>query len=156
MEINCTIPQAQNSTAINPVVFWSGIRQLLVTNKGRSACPSARYCQGQLKTPQSMSVPSVVSSLLLSSVLLNSCRILSWWQRKTLTGSDVRITEIREEKPNEILELHPKWPKERYTGHRRLPSNMLPVTDEVRLCFIWAWMECDVQGGSNMTGTDCV
>ena len=47
-ENNCINSQAQNTTALQPNVFLTGIRQLMVT--------SANYCQGQLQTPHSLSV----------------------------------------------------------------------------------------------------
>jgi hypothetical protein len=43
------ISKAQNSTRLQP----TGIRLFLVTNKERSALPSANRCQGQLQTPES-------------------------------------------------------------------------------------------------------
>jgi hypothetical protein len=42
------ISYAQNTTALQPYVFLTGIHQLMVT--------SANYCQGQLQTPHSLSV----------------------------------------------------------------------------------------------------
>jgi hypothetical protein len=39
-----------------PNVFSPGIHRLLVENKGRSAFPSETNCQGQLQTPQSVSL----------------------------------------------------------------------------------------------------
>jgi len=39
-------------------MFLTGIHLLLVTSKGRSAFRSANHCQGQLQTPQSLSVAS--------------------------------------------------------------------------------------------------
>jgi hypothetical protein len=36
--------------------LFNGIHQLLFADKGRSALPGANNCQGQLKTPQSVSV----------------------------------------------------------------------------------------------------
>ena len=47
-EYNWVILQAQNTTALQPIVFLTGIHRLLVTSKGRSASPSAYHCQGQL------------------------------------------------------------------------------------------------------------
>jgi hypothetical protein len=47
-------------TALQPHTFLTGIHRLLVTNKGRSALLSANHCQGQLKTPQSVTVASPV------------------------------------------------------------------------------------------------
>jgi hypothetical protein len=39
-------------------MFLSGIYWLLVTDKTRSALRNANHCQGQLQTPQSLSVAS--------------------------------------------------------------------------------------------------
>ena len=38
-----------------PKFFLTGIHQLLITSKERSAIPSANICQGQMQTPQSLS-----------------------------------------------------------------------------------------------------
>ena len=53
---NCISSHAQNTTALQADVFFTGIHRLLVTNKERSAFPSADHCQGQLQTRQSLSV----------------------------------------------------------------------------------------------------
>ena len=54
---------AQNTTAFQPHLFLSGKYLLLLTNKGRSAYPRAKHCQGQLQIPQSLSVMSSSSSV---------------------------------------------------------------------------------------------
>jgi hypothetical protein len=54
--ITVFISHAQNTTALQPNLFLTGIHQLLVTNKGPSPFLSAKNCQGQLQTPQSVSV----------------------------------------------------------------------------------------------------
>jgi hypothetical protein len=41
----------------SPMLFLTGIHRLRIINKGRPAFPRADNCQGQLKTPQSMTVP---------------------------------------------------------------------------------------------------
>jgi len=56
-ENNSIILQAQNANSLQLSVFLTGIYQLLDTNKGRSAWPSANNCQGRLQTPQSLTVP---------------------------------------------------------------------------------------------------
>jgi len=48
------ISHAQNTTALQPNGFLTGIHPLLVTCKGRQAFRRARHCQGQLQTPQSV------------------------------------------------------------------------------------------------------
>jgi hypothetical protein len=53
---NCIISHAQNTTALQPNVFLTGIHRLLVTKKGQSSLPGANHCSGQLQTAQSMSV----------------------------------------------------------------------------------------------------
>ena len=53
---NSTTSYAQNTTAIQPTVYCAGIHRLLVVNTGLSASTSANNCQGQLQTPQSVSV----------------------------------------------------------------------------------------------------
>jgi hypothetical protein len=55
-EHNCIVSHAQNTTALQSSVFLTGIYRLLGTNKGRSAFPSADNYQGQLQSPQSVSV----------------------------------------------------------------------------------------------------
>jgi hypothetical protein len=50
------ISHPQNTTEHQPSIFLNGIHRQLVTNKGRSAFPRANTCQGQFKTPQSVSV----------------------------------------------------------------------------------------------------
>ena len=47
---------AQNTTAFQPTVSVTVIEQLLVTNRGLSALPSANNCQGQLENSQSITV----------------------------------------------------------------------------------------------------
>jgi hypothetical protein len=46
---------AQNTTALQSIVFLTGMYWLLVTNKGRLAFPQ-NNCQGQLQIPQAVSV----------------------------------------------------------------------------------------------------
>jgi hypothetical protein len=53
---NCITSHAKNTTAIQSNTFLNEIHQLLFTNKGRSGFHSANICQGQLQTPQSVSV----------------------------------------------------------------------------------------------------
>ena len=48
---------AQNRTAFQPSVLLVIMRRFRVINKGRAAYRSAKYCQGQMQTPQSLSVP---------------------------------------------------------------------------------------------------
>jgi hypothetical protein len=57
----------QSATALQPIVFLTGIERLLVTSKGRVAALSANHRQGQLKTPQSLSVATHCASCLLLS-----------------------------------------------------------------------------------------
>jgi len=54
-EGNCTISHAQNMTALQPSTFLLEVHQLLITNKGKSALPSANNRQGQTQTPHSVS-----------------------------------------------------------------------------------------------------
>jgi hypothetical protein len=42
--------------SLQPNVLFTGIRRLLVTGRGRLTFASANHCQGQLQTPQSLSV----------------------------------------------------------------------------------------------------
>ena len=56
---------AQNTTALQPNVFLIGIHRILVTNNGRSAFLSATHCQGQLHTPQSVTVAAAAMAKLL-------------------------------------------------------------------------------------------
>ena len=55
---NSIILQAQNATCTSAQRVLTEIYQLLDTNKGRSALPSANKCQGRLQTPQSLTVPN--------------------------------------------------------------------------------------------------
>jgi hypothetical protein len=55
-ETNGIISHAQNTTARQPNIFLTGIHQILVTNKGRSALLSANNFQGHLQTSQSVLV----------------------------------------------------------------------------------------------------
>ena len=57
-EKNYIISHTQNTTALHRTVFLTEVHVhgLLVANKGASAFPSANNCQGQLQTPQSVSV----------------------------------------------------------------------------------------------------
>jgi hypothetical protein len=64
-ENSCNISYAQNTTAPQPYVFLTGIRRLLLTNKGRSAVPSVKNFQGQLRSLQSVSVLTPFRTLLL-------------------------------------------------------------------------------------------
>jgi len=43
-------------TALQPNIFLNGIHPLQVTKEGRSSFPSASQFQGQLKTPQLVSI----------------------------------------------------------------------------------------------------
>jgi hypothetical protein len=49
-----TASYAQNTTVLQPTVFFAGIHRLLVVNTGLSASPSANNRQGQLQTPHSV------------------------------------------------------------------------------------------------------
>ena len=53
---NCIISHAQDTTTLQPNVFLTGIYWALGNNKELSAFPSADHSQGQLQTPQSLSV----------------------------------------------------------------------------------------------------
>ena len=50
------ISHAQNTTAFQPNVLLTGIHRLLDTHVERSHLPSANQGQGQLLTPQSVTV----------------------------------------------------------------------------------------------------
>ena len=52
----CFNSHAQNTTALQDNVPLTGIHRLLIRNKGRWDFPSAKDCQAQLQTPQSVSV----------------------------------------------------------------------------------------------------
>jgi len=52
----CIISHAPKSFALRTNVFSNVTRQLLVTNKGQSAFHCTKPCQGQMKTPQSLTV----------------------------------------------------------------------------------------------------
>jgi hypothetical protein len=54
-ENDCILSNAQNMKECQPTIVSTGIYRLRVTNKGRLAFPNANY-QGQLQTPQSVSV----------------------------------------------------------------------------------------------------
>jgi hypothetical protein len=58
-KITLIISHAQNTTAVQPNVFLTGKHWSRVTGKGGSAFHSANACQGQLQTPQSLSVPDL-------------------------------------------------------------------------------------------------
>jgi len=53
---NCIFSHSQNTTALQADVFITRIPRLLFTSKGRSASSILNHCQGQLKTPQSLSL----------------------------------------------------------------------------------------------------
>jgi hypothetical protein len=53
---NCIISHAQTTTALQPNAHLTGIRRSLVINKGGSAFPRGKKCQGQMQTSQSVSV----------------------------------------------------------------------------------------------------
>jgi hypothetical protein len=55
-ENNCIISLAQNTNELQLKVYLAGTYRLLVTNKGLSAFPCTNKCQGQLQTPQSVSL----------------------------------------------------------------------------------------------------
>jgi len=52
----CIISQAQNATAFQPDFFLTEIQRCLFSHKVRSAFYDVNYCQGQLKSPQSLSI----------------------------------------------------------------------------------------------------
>ena len=55
----CIISHPQNTTALQPDIFITGIRQLKFTDKERSPLQGGGGdCQGQLQTPQSVSICS--------------------------------------------------------------------------------------------------
>ena len=56
---NWIISHAQNTIALQPNVFLTGINGSLVTTKGRSPFSSANHCQGHVQTPESLHVVSV-------------------------------------------------------------------------------------------------
>ena len=56
--------QAQNTTALQHNVFLTGIHRIQVKNR-RSAFVRAIHCQGQLRTPQSVSVAVAATAWLL-------------------------------------------------------------------------------------------
>ena len=62
MQNNFIVLHAQNTTALQPKLFLTGLHQLLVTSKGRSILPSPNHCQGQLKIRQSVSIFSLLWS----------------------------------------------------------------------------------------------
>jgi hypothetical protein len=62
-ENNCYLSDAKNTTAVKPKVMLCGICRLLVTKKGRSPLSSANSCQGQMQSPQSVSVQEFVRTL---------------------------------------------------------------------------------------------
>jgi hypothetical protein len=47
---------AQNTTELQPKVFFNWNTSVTGHRKGQSAFPSANHCQGQLQTPQSLTV----------------------------------------------------------------------------------------------------
>jgi hypothetical protein len=53
---NCIILRGRGMTVLQPNVFLTGIHWLFVIKKKGSAFPTANYCQGQLKTSQSLSI----------------------------------------------------------------------------------------------------
>jgi len=46
------VTQAQNTTALQPNLFLTGIHRLLVTNRWRPYFPSPNNCQGHLQTTE--------------------------------------------------------------------------------------------------------
>jgi hypothetical protein len=72
VKYNYITPHAQNTTALLPNIFLSGIHQLLVTYKKLSAFPGANNCQGQLQTPQSALVFKTLSSIPTLCMLIAS------------------------------------------------------------------------------------
>jgi hypothetical protein len=65
---NCINSHAENTIVAQPNAFLNEIHPLLFTNKGRSAFHNANNCQGQLQTPQSV---SVLNQLVMMLVLFN-------------------------------------------------------------------------------------
>jgi hypothetical protein len=61
-ENNCIILCAKNTYALYHNVFLTGTHRLLVTNKWGLSFPTANNCQGQLKTPRSVSVETLFLS----------------------------------------------------------------------------------------------
>jgi hypothetical protein len=54
---NCIISHAQNTTAFQSNVFLSVMYGLVAKSKEHSASPNSNHYQGQLQTPQSVTVP---------------------------------------------------------------------------------------------------
>ena len=52
----CIISHAQNTIAFQPNIFLIETHQSMVTNKWRSPFSSVRNCQGQMQTPQPVTV----------------------------------------------------------------------------------------------------
>jgi len=65
------ISHTQNTTALQPNVFVTGIHLLLATNKRQSAFASANLCQGQLQTSQSTTAHNSLSYDILCDVVHN-------------------------------------------------------------------------------------
>jgi hypothetical protein len=75
---NRIISHAQNTTARQLNVFLAGMHRLLVTNKGGSAFPSTNNCQGQLQTPQSVSVATLSLRQILYFRHVLCFEVLRW------------------------------------------------------------------------------
>jgi hypothetical protein len=56
---NWNISLAKNMRDLQPNVFLLGTLQLVITNKGQSAFLRANDCQGQLQTPQPITVVTI-------------------------------------------------------------------------------------------------
>ena len=91
---DCTTTHAKNTTTLRPNVFLTEIHRLLVTNKGRSAFPSANHCQGQLQPPQSVTVQALQVARLAGR-LFNDAN----------TASAIKSRKMRAEKKYELKVL---------------------------------------------------
>jgi len=58
MKCVTVLPLSKNTTELQPTAFLTEIHRLLATKKKYtfSVCPTANHCQGQLPTPQSVTV----------------------------------------------------------------------------------------------------
>jgi hypothetical protein len=94
-EHNCIISHAQNTSSLQANAFLTGLYQLMVTNKARSAFPSTNHYQGQMQTPQSVSVLQWRTILSCRYVRRNWCCLISLSIRSATVSSSSQLLSIR-------------------------------------------------------------
>jgi hypothetical protein len=100
---NSITSRAQNTTELQPNVLLIAIDLLLVTNNERSAFPGANHCQGQLQTPQSVTVhtcgnyrdeASIFKGAKISIVVLKELMLLFSFHRSTIKNNLINSLEM--------------------------------------------------------------